>query len=69
MASVKEGLEAERLNNDKQLAVLTNLTANNSSLANTIQTLASGANRRSEYIERTYEPRVAKELPPESSQT
>lgn len=63
MQTVKSSLEAERLNNDKQLAVLTQLTGNNASLASTIQTLASGANRRSEYAERIYEPRVAKEAP------
>lgn len=74
MQTVKDSLEAERINNDKQLAVLDHLTQSNLSLTSTLQALASGANRRSEYAERTYEPRVpkasdAQEQPPGPSET
>lgn len=42
MRSVKESLEVEKQANEKQLAILTQLTMNNSTLANTLDRAISG---------------------------
>lgn len=45
MGTVKEGLEAEKQANEKQLAILTTLTQNNTTLANTLDRAIGNNNK------------------------